>query len=72
MIKECKCCNKEFKVPCPVNDFKWKIKGAYFCSYSCYSKTFDKLYKAFNNSKVSVGNTRGRVVDKGYERFGSR
>lgn len=73
-IKTCSCCEKKFNLVGSVNEYSWKLDGDIFCSYSCYSKVFDSKYQASSisaNLNVS-GYTRGRIVDKGYERHGSR
>ena len=70
----CSCCGKEIKFSGKWEEYAWKVGSKYQCSATCFSKEFDKKYKA---SKVNiygggVGNTRGKVIDKGYERHGSR
>ena len=70
---KCSCCDKVFPLPCSTKEYKWKLDNEFYCSYSCYSKEFDKKYQASTitaNNKVSY--SRGKVVDKGYERHGSR
>ena len=55
----------------PETEWAWKLDGNFYCKYSCYSREFDKKYKA---SKVCIGmnrvntGTRMRVVDN-YERI---
>lgn len=74
---KCGCCGKKIDTQfINLGDYKWKLDGKYYCSYSCYSKEFGKKYKA---SKVNVAGggsddtcTRNRIIDKGYERYGSR
>lgn len=72
-VIECACCKKIKPLECAVKDYKWKLDGEFYCSYSCYSKVFDSKYQASSiagNSRLSY--SRGRMVDRGYERHGSR
>lgn len=72
-IVECACCKKKGKLPCSVKEWKWQLDGEIYCSYACYSKVFDSKYQASSitsNSRLSY--SRGKVVDRGYERHGSR
>ena len=70
----CSCCGDKIKHSGNMKEYAWQVDGLFQCSASCFSKEFDKRYKA---SKTNVyggclRNTRGRVIDKGYERHGSR
>lgn len=72
-IKECDCCKQKFELPCSMKEYPQKIKDKFYCGWKCYSKTFDEQFKASSISISSkLGYSRGRVVDKGYERHGSR
>lgn len=70
----CSCCGKEFKMTTKKKYYKWQLDNEMFCSYTCYSKVFDSKYKASKTviASKSYGSTKGRVVDGGYERHGSR
>lgn len=70
--QKCSCCGKEFNMR-NKKEYKWQLDNEVFCGYTCYSKVFDSKYKAAKTSATSIlGNTRGRVIDGGYERHGSR
>ena len=72
-IKECDCCKQEFPLPCSMKEYKLKISGKFYCCWKCYSKTFDSQFKQATSSiSCKLGYARGRMVDKGYERHGSR
>lgn len=70
-MRKCACCGEQFKVTCAESDWACKLDDKLYCRYSCYSKEFDKKYKA---SRVCIGmnrvntGTRCRVVDN-YERI---
>lgn len=74
---KCKCCGKKIDTEfLRMKDWAWRLDDKIYCSYSCYPKEFDKKYKA---SKVNIAGggsddtcTRNRIIDKGYERYGSR
>lgn len=71
--KECDCCKQKFELPCSIKEYPLKIKDKFYCGWSCYSKTFDSQFKASSiglSSRLSY--IKGRMVDKGYERHGSR
>lgn len=73
MIIKCSCCKKDKKLPCSYKEWRWKLDKEVYCSYACYSKEFDKKYQASSISvKSKLNYLRGKVVDKGYERHGSR
>ena len=69
--RKCDCCGEVFKMTSPETEWAWKLDGKFYCRFSCYSKEFDKKYKA---SRVCIGmnrvntGTRTRVVDN-YERI---
>lgn len=70
----CSYCGEKVRFTGKTKDHAWKVGSKYQCSATCFSKEFDKKYKA---SKVNiygggVGNTKGKVIDRGYERHGSR
>ena len=72
-IIECACCKQKKKLECSAKEWRWKLDGEYFCSFKCYSKVFDKKYKASSiNVSSRLNYIKGRMVDKGYERHGSR
>ena len=69
---KCDCCEKEFNVE-NKKTYKWQLDNEFFCSYKCYSKVFDSKYQASSISGSSrLGYARGRTIDRGYERHGSR
>lgn len=69
---KCECCNKEIKIDCTMKEYPYKLDKKIYC-YKCYSKEFDKKYQASSIGCYSrLGYAKGRTVDKGYERHGSR
>ena len=69
----CACCGKKFKMTGKKKEYKWQLDNELFCSYTCYSKVFDSKYKAAKvANNIMLGNSRGRFVDRGYERHGSK
>ena len=72
-IKQCDCCKQDFELPCSIKEYRFKIKGKFYCGWKCYSKTFDSQFKASSiNVSSRLSYLKGRMVDKGYERHGSR
>jgi hypothetical protein len=70
----CSCCGEKIKFTGRVKEHAYKVDETYQCSYKCYSIEFDKKYKESKTNIYSgcLGYTRGRSVDRGYERHGSR
>ena len=53
---KCACCDEEFKLPCTMKEYPYKINGKFYCCHKCYSKVFDSKYKASSvGSKVRIG-----------------
>lgn len=72
---KCSCCGEKIKEGYDMKKYAWKVDGLYQCSATCFNIEFDKRYKASKTNiygACGVGNTRGKVIDKGYERHGSR
>ena len=71
----CSCCGEKIKFSGNWKEYAYQVDGEFQCGWNCYSQEFDKRHKA---SKVNIygacsnGNARGKVIDKGYERHGSR
>ena len=71
-VLKCSCCENEFKIENKTT-YKWKLGKEYYCSYKCYSKVFDSKYQASSiTTNYRLSYSRGKVVDRGYERHGSR
>ena len=34
----CSCCGKEFPLPCPSKQYRFKIRDMYFCGWTCKQK----------------------------------
>ena len=72
---KCSCCGEKIKFDGSMKEYAYKVDDDYQCGFNCYSKEFDKKYKA-NKTNIygacSLGGTKGKVIDRGYERHGSR
>lgn len=71
----CSCCKEEIKFSGKWEEYAYKVDEDYQCGWQCYSTEFDKKYKESKTNiygAVTVGNTKGKFVDRGYERHGSR
>lgn len=69
----CAGCKKEKELLGSAKEYKWQLDKEFYCSYSCYSKAFDSKYQASKiTATTRLSYSRGRMVDRGYERHGSR
>ena len=72
----CSCCGEKIdSEKYNMKEYGWQVDGLYQCSGTCFNIEFRKRYKESKTNiygACSSGNTRGRVIDKGYERHGSR
>ena len=73
---KCSCCKKKIdSEKYDMKNYAWQVDGLYQCSATCFNKEYDKKYVGSKTNiygACSVGNTRGKFVDRGYERHGSR
>ena len=71
---KCSCCGEKIKFSGNLKEYAYQVDGEFQCGWNCYSTEFDKKYKASRNNIYGgcLGNKKGRVVDGGYERHGSR
>lgn len=70
----CSCCGNKIKFDGNWKEYAYKVDELYQCGWSCFSKEFDKRYNASKTNIYGgcIGNTKGKVIDRGYERHGSR
>lgn len=64
-IDICACCGKMIDLTFRNRkDWAWKLNGKRYCSYSCYSKEFDKNYKAFKGISRNINISACRYLQK--------
>ena len=73
---KCSCCGEKIdSEKYDMKNYGWQVDGLYQCSGTCFNIEFRKRYKESKTNiygACSNGNTRGKVIDRGYERHGSR
>lgn len=73
--KYCSCCGEKIPFNGNWKEYAWQVDGKFQCKGTCFFKEYDKKYVGSKTNiygACSVGSTRGKVIDKGYERHGSR
>ena len=72
----CSCCGAKIDDrKYDMKNYGWQVDGEYQCSATCFNIEFRKRYKESKTNiygGCTVGNTRGKFIDKGYERHGSK
>lgn len=72
-INICPCCNKQFDITfMNRKEYAWRIKETLYCSYTCYSKEFDKRgWKAFryNSKPIESGEAYSKQATINYKLF---